>query len=256
MTEKMIARLDDLRARQQAGEHMRCPRCGQDTMKPDLKTNALSRHVENVYICDSCGTAEALLDFMKQELPLTMWAICKPLRPASGFGGMTAADVLAKTGYEIPFTRIFFEFVVPSFSSHILSTIVGTPMFDYELQTITNALRVELHAAKAYKDSGVEWIGQIPVDWEVNPISYYFTERNERCSEADFPPLSVTKRGIVPQLDTVAKSDAEGDSRKRVHIGDFVINSRSDRKQSCGVSDFDGSVSLINIVLQPKSSSR
>lgn len=47
MTEKMIARLDDLRARQQAGEHMRCPRCGQDTMKPDLKTNALSRHVEN-----------------------------------------------------------------------------------------------------------------------------------------------------------------------------------------------------------------
>ena len=33
---------------------------------------------------------------MKQELPLTMWAICKPLRPASGFGGMTAADVLAK----------------------------------------------------------------------------------------------------------------------------------------------------------------
>ena len=96
MTEKMIARLDDLRARQQAGEHMRCPRCGQDTMKPDLKTNALSRHVENVYICDSCGTAEAMLDFMKQELPLTMWAICKPLRPASGFGGMTAADVLAK----------------------------------------------------------------------------------------------------------------------------------------------------------------
>ena len=50
MTEKMIARLDDLRARQQAGEHMRCPRCGQDTMKPDLKTNALSRHVEDVYI--------------------------------------------------------------------------------------------------------------------------------------------------------------------------------------------------------------
>ena len=89
MTEKMIARLADLRARQHAGEHMRCPRCGQDTMKPDLKTNALSRHVEDVYICDSCGTAEALLDFMKQELPLTMWAICKPLRPASGFGGMT-----------------------------------------------------------------------------------------------------------------------------------------------------------------------
>ena len=45
MTEKMQKRLADLIARQQAGEYMRCPRCGRDTMKPDLKTNALSRHV-------------------------------------------------------------------------------------------------------------------------------------------------------------------------------------------------------------------
>ena len=34
--------------------------------------------------------------------------------------------------------------------------------------------------------------------------------------------------------------------------GDFVINSRSDRKGSCGVADRDGSVSLINIVLTPR----
>ena len=32
----------DLKARQQAGEHMPCPRCGKDTMKPDLLTNALA----------------------------------------------------------------------------------------------------------------------------------------------------------------------------------------------------------------------
>lgn len=35
---------------------------------------------------------------------------------------------------------------------------------------------------------------------------------------------------------------------------DFVINSRSDRKGSCGVSELDGSVSLINIVLTPRNS--
>ena len=33
--------LADLRARQEAGEHMPCPRCGKDTMKPALCTNAL-----------------------------------------------------------------------------------------------------------------------------------------------------------------------------------------------------------------------
>ena len=158
-----------------------------------------------------------------------------------------------KTGYEIPFTRIFFEFGVPNLSTQILSTIAGSPLYEAEIQSIDSALKAEFRAAKEYKDSGVEWIGQIPADWEVNPISYYFTERNEKCNENDYPPLSVTKRGIVPQLETVAKSEAEGDSRKKVLKGDFVINSRSDRKQSCGVSDYDGSVSLINIVLQPKS---
>ena len=51
-------------------------------------------------------------------------------------------------------------------------------------------------------------------------------------------------------MENVAKSDA-GDNRKLVLKNDFVINSRSDRKQSCGVSSLDGSVSLINTVLYP-----
>ena len=36
------AKLLDLKARQEAGEHMMCPRCGKDTMKPELHTNAMS----------------------------------------------------------------------------------------------------------------------------------------------------------------------------------------------------------------------
>ena len=96
MTEKMKIRLADLKARQASGEHMPCPRCGQDTMKPDLHTNALSRHADGIYVCESCGTAEALLDFMKQELPLTLWAAFRPLRPASRCSSMPAADVMEK----------------------------------------------------------------------------------------------------------------------------------------------------------------
>ena len=57
-------------------------------------------------------------------------------------------------------------------------------------------------------------------------------------------------KGIIPQLSTVAKSDAH-DDRKLVHKGDFVINSRSDRRGSCGISSYDGSVSLINTILTP-----
>ena len=103
----------------------------------------------------------------------------------------------------------------------------------------------------SYKDSGVKWLGEIPSHWEVKRLASFFTERRTKVSDQDYAPLSVTKNGIFPQLENVAKSN-DGDNRKLVLNGDFVINSRSDRKGSSGVSDYDGSVSLINIVLEPR----
>lgn len=103
----------------------------------------------------------------------------------------------------------------------------------------------------SYKDSGVKWIGEIPSHWEVKRLASYFTERRSKVSDKDYEPLSVTKLGVFPQWENVAKSD-DSDNRKLVKKGDFVINSRSDRKGSSGVADRDGSVSLINIVLQPR----
>lgn len=100
------------------------------------------------------------------------------------------------------------------------------------------------------KDSGVEWIGAVPSSWQTLTIGSLFKVRNEKVNDVDYPPLSVSKGGIVPQMENVAKSDAS-DNRKMVLANDFVINSRSDRKQSCGVSPLNGSVSLINIVLYP-----
>lgn len=102
-----------------------------------------------------------------------------------------------------------------------------------------------------FKDSKIAWIGQIPKHWEVKRISHLYLQRNQKVSDKDFEPLSVTKKGILPQLENAAKTD-NGDNRKLVKIGDFVINSRSDRRGSCGISKFDGSVSLINIVLEPR----
>ena len=101
-----------------------------------------------------------------------------------------------------------------------------------------------------YKDSGVDWLGEIPSDWELGRISAFFSERRQKVSDKDYPALSVTKLGVFPQWENVAKSN-DGDNRKLVKKGDFVINSRSDRKGSSGIAKQDGSVSLINIVLKP-----
>lgn len=104
---------------------------------------------------------------------------------------------------------------------------------------------------ESYKDSGVEWLGEVPSHWELGRISTYFTERRTKVSDKDYPALSVTKLGVFPQWENVAKTN-DGDNRKLAKKGDFVINSRSDRKGSSGIAKQDGSVSLINIVLQPK----
>lgn len=104
---------------------------------------------------------------------------------------------------------------------------------------------------RKFKDSGIEWIGKVPETWEVTKLNTLYTQRNEKVSDRDYPPLSVTMKGILPQLETAAKTD-NGDDRKLVRIGDFAINSRSDRRGSCGISPYEGSVSLINTILKPR----
>ena len=115
---------------------------------------------------------------------------------------------------------------------------------------IAEAVTRGIHKDVPMKDSGVKWIGMIPEHWKVNKIRSHFKERRVKVSDKDFQALSVAKIGIVPQLEDACKTD-NGDNRKQVLKGDFVVNSRSDRKGSCGISPLDGSVSLINIVLRP-----
>lgn len=103
------------------------------------------------------------------------------------------------------------------------------------------------------KESGIDWIGQIPEHWEVRRIDSLFKERSEKVSDVDFRPLSVSMGGIVPQMDGTAKTQ-NNENRKRVYKGDIVLNSRSDRRGASGLSNFDGSVSVISIVIAPLSS--
>lgn len=100
-----------------------------------------------------------------------------------------------------------------------------------------------------YKDSGANWLGQVPEHWELGRLGSCVSLRGEKGSDKEFEPLSVTKNGIVPQLETAAKTD-DGENRKVVRKGDIAINGRSDRKGSSGLAEMDGSVSLINIILK------
>lgn len=48
-------------------------------MKPQLYTNALSRQLAGVYVCDDCGMDEALREFARYPMPLEEWSAARML---------------------------------------------------------------------------------------------------------------------------------------------------------------------------------
>ena len=67
--------IESLMPMQEQKMHFPCPRCGRDNMDENPVRNALSRYA-NVYICDECGTDEAMRDFAGLDpLPLNEWSM-------------------------------------------------------------------------------------------------------------------------------------------------------------------------------------
>ena len=77
MNEHIKAVLADLKAQQSAGIQLLCPRCGKEPLDAVLAHNALSRHVYGVFVCSSCGTAEALEDYFGIPNPVLTWEVLK-----------------------------------------------------------------------------------------------------------------------------------------------------------------------------------
>lgn len=89
---KIDKRLADLKAAQESGCYTLCPRCGQDTMNPNLYHNALSR-IADIMVCDTCGIDEAKLAWMNNPGTLYSWAALQPTKPPSDFKEKSGEEV-------------------------------------------------------------------------------------------------------------------------------------------------------------------
>lgn len=78
-----------------------------------------------------------------------------------------------------------------------------------------------------YKDSGVQWIGEIPEHWEVNQFRRLFEIKKEIANSLEFEVLSVTQQGLkVKDIESNEGQMASDYSKYQiVNIGDFVMNS-------------------------------
>ena len=81
------------------------------------------------------------------------------------------------------------------------------------------------------RDSGIEWVGQIPKGWELRRAKTLFMQRNSKGNEIEVLLSPTQKYGVVPQsqLEGVVqvKEDTDLQVFKTVHKGDFVISLRS-----------------------------
>ena len=106
----------------------------------------------------------------------------------------------------------------------------------------------------AYRDSGVEWLGDVPEHWRVLPNRALFVEASER-GHAQERLLSVTIReGVIPQ-DWLLRDSSEKDSSrldksayKLVREGDIAYNKMRAWQGAVGVSQHHGIVSPAYVV--------
>ena len=112
-----------------------------------------------------------------------------------------------------------------------------------------------------YKLSSVDWIGDVPAHWEVQPCRGVFTEIDE-CGFEDEQLLSVTiAAGVIRQQELLRNTSKRDSSRldrssyKLVWPGDLVYNKMRAWQGAAGVSTHKGIVSPAYVVQRPRQSS-
>ena len=104
--------------------------------------------------------------------------------------------------------------------------------------------------ARIMKESGLEWVGKIPENWEVKRNKQLFYEVNERCERGDdYTLLSVSEyTGVTPRRDIIEDGEFEThakslDGYKLCLPGDIVMNIMLAWKRATATSDYTGIVS-------------
>lgn len=111
--------------------------------------------------------------------------------------------------------------------------------------TINEAVTKGLDKNVTLKDSGVEWIGEIPEHWEINRLKYLFTIRKRIANSLGYHVLSITQRGIKVKDITSGEGQLAMDYSKYqlAFKGDFAMNHMDLLTGYIDISNFDGVIS-------------
>ena len=117
---------------------------------------------------------------------------------------------------------------------------------EYKRSVITEAVTKGLDPDVEMRDSGVQWIGDIPAHWLVEKVKFHL-QRNEPRNPGDKQVLSVYREyGVIPKDsrdDNHNVTSEDTSNYKYVVPGNLVINKMKAWQGSMGVSEYEGIVS-------------
>lgn len=116
----------------------------------------------------------------------------------------------------------------------------------YKQSLITEVVIKGLDPTAPMKDSGVEWIGEIPAAWDTVRVKQLLRERKERSAEGKEEPLSMSQKvGLVPTktLDAIPNPASSYVGAKLAFVNDLVFNKLKAHLGVFSVSKYDGLVS-------------
>lgn len=102
------------------------------------------------------------------------------------------------------------------------------------------------------KDSGVEWIGEIPEDWEITTYRRLLNRRKE-YDDQDKQVLSLTIQGVKVKNENYGKMAEDFTGHQIVKQGDLVFTPRDFDATPIlsGIAPCDGCISNLYFVLYP-----
>lgn len=133
-----------------------------------------------------------------------------------------------------------------------------TTLEEYKKSIISEAVTKGLNPNAPMKDSGIEWIGKIPENWEIHPIYSYFTERKHKNRLGLEDNLLSLSYGKIIRKDINTNGGLLPESFNTyniIEVGDIIIRptdlQNDKRSLRTGLSHEHGIITSAYIALRP-----
>ena len=158
-----------------------------------------------------------------------------------------------KKGYEIPMTRYFYEYQAPEPVEEIAVVCMN---WNWKFRAVWILCLGVNDMSREMKDSGVEWIGEIPKNWNVQRVKNAFVRKKAEAHQENPVVLSLARAGVkVRDLSKNEGQIAESYyNYNLVEFGDLLLNPMDLYSgANCSISMVEGVISPAYINLRAKS---